>query len=60
MTLEKAIELLTNFTTYGKEDLIADEHDAIKLGIEALKYLNAYRYYSGGHWPSRIPGETKE
>ncbi|GAH72758.1 unnamed protein product [marine sediment metagenome] len=37
MTLEKAIEILTDILRFVKSGDPPDEHDALKLGIEALQ-----------------------
>ncbi len=43
MTLEKAIEILTDILHYVKPGDPPDEHDAVKLGIEALRRVRTLR-----------------
>ncbi|GAH34507.1 unnamed protein product [marine sediment metagenome] len=57
MTLEKAIEILTDILQYVKPGDPPDEHDAIKLGIEALKRVKKYRPLYARKYPHLLPGE---
>ena len=60
ITIDKAIELLTQLSSDGREQLELDFQDAIKLGIEALKRIKAHRPYGypGLNFP--LPGETEQ
>ena len=60
MTLEKAIEILTDILRCVKPDDPPDEHDAIKLGIEALERVAHLRNFWGKDLNLKLPGETKE
>ena len=58
MTLEKAIEILTDILRCVKPGDPPDEHDAIKLGIEALKRLQEHRTSHIDIGLRALPGET--
>lgn len=60
MKIEKAIEILRNILLDVSTDGPLDQHDALKLGIEALKRLRDHR--NGFPLPpsTLLPGETDE
>ena len=60
MTLDKAIEILSEEVKHPYSAKKMSRPDAIKLGIEALERLRAYR--KGNLYPisELLPGETKE
>ena len=60
MKIEKAIEILTELSAPGSPDLVLDDFDAIKLGIEALQRLQELRYKGYPETQVRLPGETQE
>jgi len=60
MTLKEAIEVLRDIVTYVKPGDPPEEHDALKLGIEALKRIQHLRGYSMTQVDTKLPGETKE
>ena len=47
MTLQKAIESLTFLSREGTQDLEFDDYNAIKLGIEALKWYQGQKERRG-------------
>lgn len=59
MTIDKAIEILKDILRYVKPGDPPDEHDAIKLGIEALKELKESRKTDWRYGGSSLPGETE-
>lgn len=60
LKLEKAIELLTIYAENSRIDLIEDEYDAMKLGIEALKLIKRNRRYTPQPYNVKLPGEDQE
>jgi len=60
MTLQEAIKLLTQLSEPPEIIFHADDIKAVKLGIEALKYV--YSQYDPDHQMMRrpLPGETLE
>ncbi len=60
MTLEKAIELLTQGSDGNLASTWKEYSDALKLGIEAMKEIHALRAAIHIYKPSILPGETKE
>jgi len=60
MKLEKAKEILTDILRYVKPGDPPDEHDAIKLGIEALKWRDLMERDYGSWCGPPLPGETEE
>jgi len=60
MTLEKAIEILEDILRCVKPGDPPDEHDAIRLGIEALKRFQLYRKDIMPPGGDLLRGETKE
>lgn len=60
MNLEKAIE--TNREILGRGSMIddKDDNDAIKLGIEALKWRRLMELDYGSWCGPLLPGETEE
>ena len=59
MTLDKAIEILNDILRYVKPGDPPDEHDAIKLGEEALKAIKLQRQDPDNNYIDDLPGETK-
>ena len=59
MTIDKAIEILQDILRYVKPGDPPDEHDALKLSIEALKAVKSAR--ANNYWTPipTMPGETK-
>jgi len=60
MTLTKAIELLTMELEAKTRTGEIDLHDALKLGIEALKRLKEHRHSHIDITYRALPGETAE
>jgi len=60
MKVSKAIEILNDGIKDYKEPAIYDFQRAIKLGIEALKAIKAYRPYDDCFFFKPLPGETPE
>lgn len=58
MTLRKAIEILTDLVRNQPTLAPEDRRDAVKLGIEALKFFIEFQRVTGGHQDTRLPGET--
>ena len=59
MTLDEAIEILEKWYGGGFATRIDDMSPAVKLGIEALKFIHQNRGYGAGHVPMLLPGETE-
>jgi len=60
MTIPKAIEILKDILKYVEPGDPPEEHDAIKLGIGALKDIKYFRNtHIAGHIPL-LPGETAD
>ena len=60
MTLEKAIEILTNIYLRGYKLKTKDDYDSIHLGTEALKAIKHTRIVTNNAEWRILPGETKE
>ena len=60
MKLLKAVEVLDDILHYVSPGDPPDEHDALKLGIEALKRINQYRLADHMIEEDLLPGETDE
>ena len=60
MNIPKAIEILTGPTEKPICFHATDQHDALKLGIEALKAVNAMRHYPFPDEILKLPGETQD
>jgi len=60
MKLDKAIEILTDILRFVKPGDPPDEHDAVKLGIEALKGIKKVRKTLEPYVTALLPGETEE
>jgi len=60
MNLPKAIEILEDIILYVQPGDPPEEHDAINLGIEALKRVQEHPTLGSCFWPHRLPGETVE
>ncbi len=58
MKLEKAIATLNDILTFVKPGDPPDEHDALRLGIEALKSVEAGRIRHPSWALFTLPGET--
>ncbi len=58
MKLEKAIEILEDIIHYVEPGDPPEEHQAVKLGIEALKRINHARHHPYTTTISKLPGET--
>lgn len=59
MTINKAIEILGKMLVGVEAFDDPDEPDAIKLGIEALKWELKLRQSPGPKYVHNLPGETK-
>jgi len=59
MTLEKAIEILTSFNHRQWRPDLYDTRDAIRLGIEAMTFIQMSRVTSPGSVPTLLHGETQ-
>ena len=60
MTIDEAIKTLEDILTNVEPGDPPEEHDAIKLGIEALKEVKHARSISFGVVNLKLPGETKD
>ena len=60
MTIDKAIEELTKQLGPKYSTPHTDFHNAIKLGIEALKRIKSLRTNMGSQKFWQLPGETKD
>jgi len=60
MTIDKAIETLQAIQHTGNYQKSLDDTDAIKLGIEAMKRINAWRNDNNEDLMWDLEGETKE
>lgn len=60
MTLEKAVEILSDILHYVKPGDPPDEHDAMELGIQALSLILIQRQYPNNLAWGTLPGETKK
>lgn len=60
MTIEKAIKILSHFLEPRKRVCNDEGMDAIRLGIEALERVVAYRESLRSTQHLLLPGETKE
>ena len=59
MKLEKAIELLTYSSEHNTILLKQDDKDALKLGIEAMKWRRLMELDYGSWCGPPLPGEDK-
>lgn len=59
MKIDKAIEILQDILRHVQPIDPPDEHDAITLGIEALKHLQKSRQYNLAFNSETLPGETE-
>lgn len=59
MTLEKAIQILSDSAHLGMTTFNQDFKDAQKLGIEALKRCRLARKETSFVGPALLPGETR-
>lgn len=60
ITIEKAIETLTDMAYLRKPVEMQDYTDASKLGIEALKFKKAIRAHTVDDFDALLPGETED
>lgn len=60
MKLKRAIEILENFPRLYDDVLDDEDTDAVKLGIEALKWIKDWRRIIHDPGDYRLTGETKE
>lgn len=59
MTIDEAIELLSHCVGYNTILYRGEGHDAIKLGIEALKMVKGQRNIDTYTCNNHLPGETE-
>ncbi len=59
MQIDQAIEVLTIWKKGNCPPPLADEFNALNLGIEALKQVKSEREQRVGFWRDRLSGETK-
>ena len=60
MTIDKAIKMLKTHGLVDEKDTIQDYMNAVKLGIEALKFRQRWEAQEGEDDFPRLPGETEE
>jgi len=60
MNLPAAIETLEDILTFVRPGDPPEEHEAIKLGIEALKCVKEIRHHPFPESVLQLPGETEE
>jgi len=60
MTIDEAIEILDSRKAPPLMHPESQYNDAVKLGIEALKHVQAIREIYGKHYPNPLPGETEK
>jgi len=60
MKLDKAIRRLQGYVKYRKPDPDDCFHEAVQLGIEALKDKKRSRSCRGNYADNLLPGETEE
>lgn len=60
MKIEKAVKILGIMLVEPHPQWHPDNFDAIKLSIEALKFLSIVREGSIGKFPPQLPDETEE
>jgi len=60
MTIDEAIEILSMLESRSQNYSTCFKKDAIKLGIEALKYIQRARQHDLYVKPERLPGETEQ
>jgi len=58
MTIEKAVEILTDLLGEGPQFSPDDRRDAVKLGLEALKRVNEWRVDYDDNLLIHLAGET--
>lgn len=59
MNITRAIEILQDLNLDGNLDIQPDEHNALNLGIEALKLVKLTHENYGMSFGAILPGETK-
>lgn len=60
MTIDEAIKVLNDICNFVEPGDPPEEHQALKLGIEALKTLPKYRKSHRDARYALLPGETKD
>ncbi len=60
MTLEEAIKVLISGSELSKPWLLTGYEDALKLGIEASKYIVRSRVFGAYPVCEKLPGETED
>jgi len=60
MTIDEAIKNSQHLLKTSSHEKSPDSWDAIKLGIEALKYVQRQKPYGYAYPRERLPGETKD
>jgi len=60
MTLDKSIEVLEELARKWSHDYDDEDLQAVKLGIEALRYVEGIRQHDGDYGSLVLPGETAE
>ena len=60
MTIDKAIETLQDILKCVVPGDPPEEHDAIKLGIEALAFIKQHRSVLHTIYTTLLPGEAKD
>ena len=60
MTIDEAIEILNQHIHHSPGLLYPDTKDAIKLGIEALKFFKEFQRVTGNDPDTLLQGETEE
>lgn len=60
MTIDEAIERLTDETVQLRHRFSPNWIEALKLGIEALKLVDNLRFEGSPYYPKPLPGETED
>ena len=60
MNIDKAIEILEELERHSSLAFASAELDAIKLGIEALKFYKRLEHAAGDSYQYLLPGETED
>ncbi len=59
MTLDEAINVMTDILTFVKPGDPPEEHQALELGIQAIRRIQAIRITDRVERITRLPGETE-